>query len=137
MTINPYIFFDGNCRTAFEFYSEILGVEPAMMVTVGESPTEDQMPGLTKDSIMHARLDIGGTHLMASDAPMGRYEKPQGFSLCLVVSSIEEGERVFEALSTGGQVYMPYAQTFWATRFGMLEDKFGIDWMINTEDAVP
>ena len=91
------------------------------------------MPAEWGKKILHARLVIGDTYLMASDAPPDRYEKPKGFSVSLVLTDPAEAERIFNALAKDGTIQMPLEPTFWAARFGMLVDRFGIPWMINCE----
>lgn len=134
MTLNPYLTFDGRCREAFEFYADALGGRITSMFPFGDTPAAEHMPTGWGDKIMHAHLSVGDRDLMGSDAPPGRYEKPQGFSVSLQFTKVDESERVFAALSEGGNVIMPLQQTFWAARFGMLVDRFGIPWMINCEN---
>jgi PhnB protein len=105
-----------------------------MRSTFGESPMAAQMPAM-KDKIVHARIRIGDQVLMGSDAPPDRFRKPQGFSLSLGAKTNAEAERLFQALSAGGQIQMPMAQSFFAERFGMLVDKFGIPWMVICEKS--
>jgi PhnB protein len=133
MQINPYLYFDGQCAAAFKFYEACLGAKIEAMMTHAGTPAESHVPAEWRDKILHARLTVDGQVLMASDAPPGRQQKPQGFSVSLGFKDAAQGEKVFKALSEGGQVIMPYAQTFWAKGFGMLVDKFGIPWMINAE----
>ncbi len=96
---------------------------------------EEQTPPELRDKIIHARCAIADTILMGSDAPPGRYQAPQGFNVSLEFTDIAEAERIFQALADGGTVTMPVQQTFWAARFGMLTDKFGVPWMVNCEAA--
>jgi PhnB protein len=135
MQVNPYLIFDGQCETAFTFYERCLGGTIAALLTYGESPMADRTPSEGRGKIMHARLVVGDTVLMGSDAPPGRYEKPQGISVTLGVDEPGEAERIFNALAEGGSVGMPLQETFWALRFGMVVDRFGIPWMINCEGA--
>ncbi len=132
MKTNTYLFFNGNCREAFGFYEKALGGRIVAMLTGADTPMAEEMPGM-KDKIMHARLDLGGTVLLASDAPPDRYNKPQGFDVCLNAETAEEAERVFTALAEGGEVKMAIQKTFWAERFGSLVDRFGVPWMVNCE----
>jgi PhnB protein len=97
------------------------------------SPAEGHVPAEWRDKIMHARLSIGDHVLMGSDAPPGHQEPPKGFSVSLQAKEPADAERIFNELATNGEVRMPMAQTFWARRFGMLVDQFGIPWMINCE----
>lgn len=133
MQLNPYLIFDGTCETAFRFYEQALGGRIAAMMTYAETPMAEQTPPDMRGRIVHARLVVGDTVLMGSDAPAERYEKPQGFSVALGIGEPEEAERVFAALAAGGTVTMPIQETFWARRFGMLTDRFGTPWMINCE----
>ncbi|HVY85499.1 MAG TPA: VOC family protein [Caulobacterales bacterium] len=135
MKINAYLNFgDRRCREAFEFYARVLGGEITMMQSHGESPMADQMPDW-KDAIIHARLELDGQMLMGSDAPPQFYTKPAGLWVNLQFDEAADGERVFNAFADGGEVRMPFAQTFWAHRFGMVVDRFGTPWMINCEQA--
>ncbi len=129
MELNAYLHFNGNCDEAFKFYEQALGGKIEMRSTFGESPMAGQMPAM-KDKIVHARIRIGDQVLMGSDSPPERFSPPQGFSMSLGTKTPEEAEKVFAALSAGGQVHMPMAESFFAKRFGMLVDKFGVPWMI-------
>ncbi|MGE0257636.1 MAG: VOC family protein [Alphaproteobacteria bacterium] len=133
MQLNPYLTFDGQCETAFRFYEQGLGGKIVAMMTYADTPMAEQTPPEMRGRIVHARLVVGDTVLMGSDAPSGRYEKMQGFSVALNIDEPERAERVFAALSAGGAVAMPIQETFWARRFGMLTDRFGTPWMINCE----
>jgi PhnB protein len=133
MKVQPYLFFDGRCEEALEFYGKVLGAEVTMMMRFRESP-EPHQPGMippgAEDKIMHANLRIGDTEVMASDGRCTGQQAFQGFSLAAAVANTAEAERVFAALSEGGQVQMPLAQTFWSPSFGMVADKFGVSWMV-------
>jgi len=133
MRVNPYLNFNGDCAAAFEFYARCLGGTIEAMMTHRGSPMEAQTPPERLDKVMHARLVVDGDVLMGSDAPPEHFEKPQGFSVTLNVDDPTKAERVFAALAEGGEVRMPIQQTFWAQRFGMLVDPFGIPWMVNCE----
>jgi len=135
MELNPYLNFNGQCEAAFKFYEKSLGGKIEMMMTHGQSPMADQVPANWRDKVMHVRMTVGDKVLMGSDAPPEHYQKPQGFAVSLSVAKPEEAERAFKALSEGGTIQMPLQQTFWAARFGMLVDKFGIPWMINCEQT--
>lgn len=135
MQLAPYLAFDGRCAEAFRFYEQHLGGRIEMMFSYGSSPMADQTPPEWRGKVMHARLVIGDAVLMASDAPPGRYAAPQGFHVSLAVDDPAEAERVFHALAESGSVQMPLQQTFWAARFGMAVDRFGIPWMVNCEGA--
>jgi PhnB protein len=135
MDLNPYLTFDGQCEAAFEFYERCLGGKIVTMMNHEDSPIADQVPADWGKRIMHARLTVGDGVLMGSDSPPEHYEQPKGFSVSLQVKQPAEAERVFQALAEGGTVLMPIQQTFWATRFGMLVDRFAIPWMINCEQS--
>ena len=135
MQVQPYLFFDGRCEEALEFYRTALGAEVTMLMRFKDSPEPpppDMCPPGSEDKVMHASFRIGETTLMASD---GRAQgKPvfQGISLSLSVPSDPEAQRLFKALGEGGQVQMPLAKTFYASSFGMVADRFGVSWMIIT-----
>ena len=133
MKLTTYLTFNGNCAEAFQHYEKALGGKIVVMQKHGETPMADQVPRDWKDAIMHARLVIGDAVLMGSDMPPGKRAEHSGFSVSAHVDTAEEAERVFAALSEGGSVNMPLQETFWATRFGMLTDKYGVDWMVNVE----
>ena len=133
MKINAYLHFDGRCEAAFKFYEQCLGGKIVFKMTFGESPMAGQSPPGWRDKIMHARLLVKDQVLMGSDAPPERYDAPKGFSMSLNLADAAEAERIFNALVEKGAVVMPLQQTFWAERFGMLSDQFGIPWMINCE----
>ena len=138
MKVQPYLFFDGRCEEAIDFYKKALGAEVLMMMRFNESP-DPPPPGMvapgSENKIMHASLRIGETEVMASDGrSMG---KPvfQGVSLSLEVPSGAEADRLFNALGEGGQVQMPIGKTFFSPRFGMVADRFGVSWMVVTTPA--
>jgi PhnB protein len=135
MELITYLNFDGQCEAAFKFYERCLGGKIVTMMNHEESPIADQVPAAWGKRIMHARLHVGDSVLMASDSPPEHYQKPQGFAVSLQVKQPAEAERVFRELAEGGTIQMPIQQTFWAVRFGMLVDRFGIPWMINCEQA--
>ena len=130
---NPYLMFDGQCEAAFRFYEQALGGRIEAMMTFAHTPMAEQTPPEMQGKITHARLLVGDKVLMGSDAPAGRVEKMQGFSVTLGINKPEEAERVFNALADGGTVTMPIQETFWARRFGMLVDRFGTPWVVNCE----
>jgi PhnB protein len=133
MELSTYLFFNGKCREAFQFYEKTLNGKIELMMTYGESPEKDKCTPGTLDQIMHVRLKLGNYSLMASDAPSEHYQKPQGFSVSYAVDSKAEAERIFKALSDNGKIIMPLEKTFWAEAFGMCVDRFGISWMVNCE----
>ncbi|MBB5015930.1 VOC family protein [Rehaibacterium terrae] len=136
MLIQPYLFFNGNCRQAFDFYRDALGAEYETLMRYRDSPEppppECAPPGW-EDKVMHASLRIGSLRLMGSDDGSGQTARPQGFSLSLSVPDADAADRVFAALADGGSVIMPLGETFWSPRFGMLTDRFGVGWMIGVE----
>ena len=132
--MQPYLSFDGNAAEALSFYAKCLDGKIAFSMTFAESPMGKDTPDSHKDKIMHATLDALGLQLMASDMPPGMPHKGyEGFSLSVQAKTPEEGKRLFDALSAGGKVTMPYGETFWAKGFGMLQDKFGVPWMVNCQ----
>jgi PhnB protein len=132
MDINPYIFFNGNCREAFEFYAEVLGGEIEAMVPHAGTPAAGNVDADWQAKILHARLKLGDRALMASDAPpQYAASKPAGFYVQIELPEREDAERVFKALSEGGTVRLPFEKTFFARGFGMLVDRFDIPWMIS------
>ena len=133
MEMNPYLGFAGNCEAAFKFYEKALGGKVVAMITYAETPMAAEMPADWRGKIVHARMTVGDRVLMGSDAPPDRYQRASGMSVCFSVDQPAEAERVFKALSDGAKVEMPIAETFWAQRFGMLTDRFGVPWMINCE----
>jgi PhnB protein len=139
MQLNPYLNFNGQCEAAFKFYEKVLGGKIVMMMTYGDMPPEacgdGKMPDAARKLIAHTRMMVGDVALMGSDAPHDRYQKPQGTVVNVGVDTPSEAERVFQALSDGGNVTMPIQETFWAKRFGMVTDRFGTPWMVNCEKA--
>jgi PhnB protein len=132
--IQPYLFFNGVCEQAVEFYRKALGAEVEMMMRYQESP-EPSKPGMLppgfEKKIMHASFRVGETTVMASDGCSTEKANFGGFSLSITVPNVTEANRVFTALADGGQVRMPLAKTFWSPRFGMVEDRFGVGWMVS------
>lgn len=131
MQVNPYLLFNGQCQAAFEHYAQLLGGQILSMIKHSETPAKDHVPAHWQEMIIHAKLAVGDKVLMGSDAPPGRFDQPQGFSVNIGANSVAEAERIFAGLSEGASITMPMTQTFWAERFGMLVDRFGIPWMIN------
>ena len=129
-TVQPYLFFDGRCEEAIEFYRSTLGAEVAMLSRFKDCPDPNACAPGTEDKVMHASLRIGDATLMASDGRCQGKPAFEGFSLSLTVRDEAEAERLFASLSDGGQVQMPLAKTFFSPRFGMLADQFGVSWMV-------
>ena len=131
MQMNAYLSFRGDCEAAFEFYAECLGGKVGQVFRYAGTPLAEQVPAGWQDRVMHTSLEVGGHVLMGGDVAPDRYEKPAGFSLSLHMDSTTQAERIFHRLALGGTVVMPLERTFWAARFGMLVDRFGIAWLIN------
>jgi PhnB protein len=130
MRLNTFLNFGGNCEAAFRFYEQHLGGAITMLMRRAEAPNPDQTWSGWERSIQYAIMDIGETQLMGSDVPPDRFQPMRSVYLSLTVDSAAEAERVWSLLSDGGQIYMPMAETFFATRFGQLRDKFGTSWMV-------
>jgi PhnB protein len=133
MAIEPYLFFNGRCEEAVEFYTKALGAEVLMMMRFKDSP-EPPPPGMlppgSEDKVMHACIRIGDANVMASDGRCVGRADFQGFSLSLTAASEADASRKFAALAEGGQVQMPLGKTFWSPCFGMVADRFGVGWMV-------
>jgi PhnB protein len=132
MHVQPYLFFNGRCEEAIEFYRRTLGAEVTMLMRFKESPDAPppgKVPAGWENKVMHANLRVGDTEVMASDG-CEQGARFQGFSLSLSVRDDAEAGRLFAALSNGGQVQMPLTKTFFASSFGMLTDRFGVSWMV-------
>jgi PhnB protein len=138
MQINPYLFFEGRCEEAIEFYRTVLGAETVMLLRYGDNPAGGSCPdGSTPpaDKVMHASLRIGQDLLMASDGSCSGQPRFGGFSMSLTAADDAEAKRRFDALAEGGQVQMPLGPTFFASSFGMLVDRFGLAWMVSVPAA--
>ena len=136
MKLYTYLNYGGNCEQAFRFYEQHLGGKISMMMTHGESPVPSDVPLDWKKAILHARMTLGETELMGADIPPDHFQPIRSAYLSLLVNSIEEAERIYGLLSDGGQIFMPMQETFFATRFGMLRDRFGTSWMILQERSM-
>jgi PhnB protein len=134
MQLVPYLSFNGQCKTAFQFYERVLGGKITGIFTYGETPAAEHVPPEARDRVIHVRLEAGDAVLMGADSPT-KYEPPRGICVSLHLKDTAQGERIFNALADGGTVQMPFEETFWAERFGMVTDRFGIPWMINCEKA--
>lgn len=132
MQIDPYLNFSGDCEEAFKFYEQCLGGKIEFKMTHGESPMAGQFPPEWSGKIMHISMRVGDRMLLGSDAPPQYYHKPQGLTVSISVNDVAEADRIFAALAEKGNVTMPIAQTFWSPKFGMVTDRFGIPWMVNT-----
>ena len=133
MKLTTYLFFNGNCEEALAFYTKAFGAKPVMLVRYGDTPAAKESSPAILQKIIHGRIAIGDDFIMACDAPPDRYKEQAGFSVNIGVETPEEAERLFKALSEKSEICMPMAETFWAQRFGMLDDQFGVSWMINCE----
>ena len=135
MHLNPYLSFNGQCEEAFRFYEQCFRGKIVSIFRNADMPGNEQVPAEWRDKVMHATLVADGDTFMGADSPPDRYQRPAGFSVSISVTDPAEAERIYEALSEKGEVYMPLQQTFWAVRFGMLRDRYGIPWMINCEQS--
>ena len=135
MKLYSYLNFNGNCRAAFDFYAQHLGGKITMMLTHERGPNPEQVPPNWKNTILHARMMIGETELLAADIPDA--QPMRSAYLTLMVDSIDEAERIYAALSAGGEIFMPMAETPFAVRFAQLRDRFSMNWMILHERPRP
>ena len=130
MQLNTYLNYGGNCEQAFRFYEEHLGGKVTMLMRHGEQPNASNVAPEWKNAVLHARMTLGGTELFGADIPPDRFQPMRSAYLSLSVDSIEEAERVYALLTDGGQIFMKMEETFFASRFAMLRDRFGTSWMI-------
>ncbi len=141
MQVETYLFFEGRCEEALEFYKRELGAEVTALMRYKEAPKPSegapsdgcQLPPNSEEKVMHCNFRIGSTTLMASDGRCSGKPSFAGFSLTITAPNNAEAERLFAALSKGGQVQMPMTETFFAARFGMAADPFGVSWMVLAE----
>jgi len=133
MTMVPRInlSFDGRCEAAFRHYEKCLGGEVLFMLPWGDSPMAADAPQDWRDRIIHASIRIGDAEISGSDAPPHQYEPPKGFEIALNMDEIDAAERTFQLLAENGHIKMPLQETFWAQRFGIVVDQFGVPWAIN------
>lgn len=131
MEMTTYLSFHGQCEEAFNFYEATLGGRIGPIFRYAGTSLSNQVPADWHDKVMHGSITVGVHELMAGDVAPERYEEPKGFSLSLQMTDTSEAERVFNALAKDGRILMPLEKTFWAERFGMVVDRFGIPWMIN------
>lgn len=135
MQLQPYLFFNGRCEEALNYYKKALGAEVVMMMRMNESP-EPHQPGMlppgSENKIMHAQVAIGDAHFMASDGRASGETNFQGFTLSLAYPTEAEAHKAFDALAKQGRVDMPIGKTFWSPCFGMVTDQFGVQWMTTT-----
>ncbi len=130
MQLHTYLNYGGNCEDAFKFYETHLGGRITMLMRHGEQPDATQVPAGWANAVLHARMDLGGTELLGADIPPDRFQPIRSAYLSLTLDSDHEADRVFTLLSDGGQIFMPMQETFYATRFAMLRDRFGTSWML-------
>src|SRR5262245_56291184 len=133
MQLNTYLSFNGRCEEAFRFYEQCLGGKIEGLFSYGESPMADHVSPEWRSKVMHCTLTAGNQVLMGADAPPGQFTPAGGFSVSVNLDDAAEADRIFNALSKNADVKMPLQQTFWALRFGMLVDQFGIPWMVNCQ----
>ena len=133
MSLNPYLYFDGQCEEAFKFYEQCLRGKITFMMSWEDSPMPGQAPPGWAKKILHAGLALGDGVLEGCDAMPGEYKKPQSFCVMLRSKDSKEAERIFNALAEDGTLQIPIAETFWAVRFGKVVDRFGMPWLINCE----
>ncbi len=131
MRIQPYLGFNGQCDEAFVLYEKVLGGKIVARHTFGSSPMAAQIGAEWADKVMHMGMQVGDQMLLGCDAPPPHYDRPEGLRVCLESRDAAEGERVYAALSEGGQIEMPLQETFWSVKFAMFRDRFGTPWMIN------
>lgn len=133
MQVQPYLFFDGRCEEAIEFYRKAIGAEVQTLMRFKDSP-DPLPPGMVppgcENKVMHASMRVGNTDVMASDGNCGGKAAFQGFSLSIDASDEATADRLFNALADGGKVQMPMGKTFFSPRFGMVQDRFGVGWMV-------
>ena len=131
MKLNPHLTFGGQCQSAFKFYERCIGGRIVTMLTWGDSPMAKQAPSQWRDKILHATLTVGDSVLTGADVVPEEYQQPKGFFVQLGLDDPGDAERIFAALAEEGTVQMPIQKTFWAIRYGVLVDQFGIPWEIN------
>ena len=137
MQLNTYLNYGGNCEQAFRFYEQHLGGHVTFLMRHGEQPGGAPAAADWKDKVLHAQMDLGGTALMGADIPPDRFQPMRSAYLSLTLESTEEAERVYALLAENGQIFMPMEETFFATRFAMLRDRFGTSWMLLHRKPMP
>lgn len=132
MYVQPYLFFDGRCEEAIEFYRKAIGAKVEMLMRFKESPEPlaENCGGGDPNKIMHSAFKVGDSLIMASDGMAAGKPEFKGFTLSISVKTEAEADKVFNALAEGGQVQMPLMKTFFSPRFGMVADRFGVGWMV-------
>lgn len=135
MDISPYLDFGGDCEAAFAFYAQCFGGTLGPIFRYAATPLADQVPADWQQKVMHASVKLGNQIVMGADAGPNRYEPPKGFSLSVQLTDTADAERVFHQLARKGKIHTPLERTFWAARFGVVVDQFGITWLINCDGA--
>ena len=133
MECRPYLFFDGNCEEALNFYAELFKGKIAQMTRVKDGPSEYQGDPTRASNVMHSQFESPSVSFNASDASGSTKYGEGRISLCLETAELAEAERIWKGLTAGAKVEMPFGDTFWGAKFGMLTDRFGIDWMVNCQ----
>jgi PhnB protein len=137
MKLHTYLNYGGNCAEAFRFYEEHLGGKINFMMTFAQMPDPKQIPPGMENGVLHVAMNLGETMIMASDVPPERFQPMRSVYLSLGVDSDEEAERVYKLLAEGGEIFMPIQETFFATRFAMLRDRFSTSWMVVHNRPMP
>ena len=137
MQLHTYLNYGGNCEQAFQFYEQHLGGKITFLQRHGDMPGPSQVPKDWNGKVLHARMTLGGTELMGADIPPDRFQPMRSAYLSLTVDSMPEAERIYGLLTDGGEIFMKMEETFFATRFGQLRDKFGTSWMLLQPKAMP
>ena len=133
MQVQSYLFFDGRCEEALEFYKKAIGAQVDMLMRFKESPDKTMIAPGSENKVMHAQFKIGDTRVLASDGRCQGQPKFDGFALTISTTTETDAEKMFAALGDGGKVTMPLTKTFFSPRFGMLADRFGVNWMVLVE----
>jgi PhnB protein len=132
-SVQPYLFFNGRCEEALEFYRSALGAKVEMLSRFKDAPETGMVQPGMENKVMHASIRIGETVVMASDGRCNGQPRFEGFSLSIVVPDEQQAANLFNALAQDGKITMPLEKTFWAPKFGMLEDRFGVGWMVSVQ----
>jgi PhnB protein len=137
MKLNPYLNFGGNCAEAFQFYEKQLGGKITMMMRFSDQPDPKNIPKGMEDGVLYVNMQLAGSEVMGSDVAADRFQPMRSVYLSLSLDSDAEAERVYALLKDAGEIFMPMAETFFASRFGMVRDRFGTSWMILHEKPMP
>ncbi len=135
MELSAHLCFDGQCEDAFHMYARLLGGKIVTMLAYGDSPMAGQVPPEWRKRIVHATLEWNGQTLLGADAFPDAYERPRGFFVTVTLEGLERAKLLFEALADGGEVLLPFRETFWSPGFGVLTDRFGVPWEVNCEQS--